>query len=987
MWRLLVILLISAAGVFGQVDDVNEEDTDAQAPAPPEIRYLHIESKIAFRFSTTRVSSMLVNVDDKPREAIFTIQLPKSAFITTFSMTIEGVTYDGTVKEKAAALREYIEAKKQGQSAGHIAAKPRNTNAFEVSVNVASQQKVTFNLTYQELLQRTLAMYQNVMYINPGQIVPDLKVDVFINESREITILRVPALQKNVQDTMNTFQANQHATVTKISQTSAHVSFSPSEALQKEMSAKGISSQFVVQYDVQRGYDAGDLQVVDGYFVHFIAPVGLPAVKKNVLFILDISGSMSGKKLAQTKDAMRVILRDLQPGDLFNIFLFDDRIRRWNATHLVAVDDNSLRVAQEYIKNMSARGSTDINRALTKGIEFLDNQRQQEKPMNPSSLIVFLTDGDPTSGVTNIDRILSNVREANEDSGHSIFSLGFGRGVDFGFLRKISLQNNGIARKIYEESDAALQLQGFYKEISTPLLTDLKVEYLDVENTTRVEFPNYFNGSEIVICGIFEPDIIDIDDDDLPDEPIFRTKVRGKSNGNDVIIEKEVDVKDASNTGLRASTERLWAYLTIRELLDKMEKTDDDDDKAELKSKALRLSLKYSFVTPLTSMIVKKPNANDSRSDISDSDDPIERAVSSRGRGAQFSPGVFGNPPPQGLSGGNHGARRKNHHSMVDPSFDLQTDDVGMDPSGAMVPADRCNPKCQHGFVCKLTQVQCVRAPCPSSRQCVAFRNTTLLQNSYVMLQGVDGPRILVNISGVKFCQDPQVLEGESLVVKEDGRSGAQVNATFTTVGGETVMTGVKVVLPQKNLTMTADLVKMDIMCHGTPESRNWQDLFGTNQALVMPGVNQGGQSRQSGGGGHRGRGGSQGRRGGHHGRGQGRGTVNMHHGRRTNAWAKMESHQLRIHISRKLCLLVTRNTDLQTDYLSLRLEVQRTGEAPQLEGIMGNYLTGRVNRNGVFQMKDHRGRMQPLFDLANHVPSLPFPNPFSLVDDTCKFY
>lgn len=97
-------------------------------------------------------------------------------------------------------------------------------------------------------------------------------------------------------------------------------------------------------------------QVVDGYFVHFIAPVGLPAVKKNVLFILDISGSMSGKKLAQTKDAMRVILRDLQPGDLFNIFLFDDRIRRWNATHLVAVDDNSLRVAQEYIKNMSARG-------------------------------------------------------------------------------------------------------------------------------------------------------------------------------------------------------------------------------------------------------------------------------------------------------------------------------------------------------------------------------------------------------------------------------------------------------------------------------------------------------------------------------------------------------------------------------------------------------------------------------------------------------
>jgi hypothetical protein len=165
--------------------------------------------------------------------------------------------------------------------------------------------------------------------------------------------------------------------------------------------------------------------------------------------------------------------------------------------------------------------------------------------------------------------------------------------VDFGFLRKISLQNNGIARKIYEDSDAALQLQGFYKEISTPLLTDLMVEYVDVENTTRVEFSNYFNGSEILICGVFDPD--------EEEDPYFRTKVSGKSNGNDVLIEKEFSVLEPRNTGLRASTERLWAYLTIKELLEKMDQESDPDDRAEIKARALSLSLKVcnsSFSRP-----------------------------------------------------------------------------------------------------------------------------------------------------------------------------------------------------------------------------------------------------------------------------------------------------------------------------------------------------------------------------------------------------
>ncbi|XP_064626001.1 uncharacterized protein LOC135486827 [Lineus longissimus] len=626
MWlrmSIFVVFALGAAQAHSILADRFLFRKKRDVSAGPDIRYLYIKTDVAYRFATTKVASLLANKARKSREAVFTIELPKSAFITEFSMTIENIVYNGTVKAKEVARKEYIEAKRRGQSVGHVAAKTRDANTFDVSVNVAPQQKVTFNLTYQELLQRTLGMYQNVMYINPGQIVPDLKVDVFINESRNITTIRVPELKRDVEESINSLEDNPIAVVDKSSPTSAHISYYPSIDQQNVINENGLTGQFIVQYDVARDFDGGDIQVVDGYFVHFFAPTGLQPVKKNVIFILDISGSMSGRKIQQVKDAMKVILDDLQPGDLFNIILFDSQIEFWNKTNLLEATEENIDAAKSYVLNMETRGSTNINSALIDAIGFLDDMRNDEKAMNPSSIIVFLTDGDPTSGVTNIDRILENVRTANEDR-YSIFSLGFGEGVDFGFLRKISLQNSGIARKIYADSDATLQLQDFYKEICAPLLTDVNVDYLDIDNTTKVTrrvFPNYFNGSEIVICGTYTPRV--------ESGPRFRAVVQGKSNGNSIIIEKELDVR--SKTGIRASTEKLWAYLTIKEMLDKMQCATNETNKKEMKAEALRLSLKYSFVTPLTSMIVKKPDQNATRTDTEDEEvEAVEEAADLR---------------------------------------------------------------------------------------------------------------------------------------------------------------------------------------------------------------------------------------------------------------------------------------------------------------------------------------------------------------------
>ncbi|VDI39193.1 Hypothetical predicted protein [Mytilus galloprovincialis] len=164
----------------------------------PRIYYMHITSDVKFRFATTLVTSKVANSAKASVEAHFEVTLPDAAFITEFVMEIDGQLYPGEINEKAKAKEKYDTAKKKGQSAGHVAQKPRHTNRFSVDVNVAAESKVTFNLTYQELLERVYEQYEHIIYVDPGQIVEDFKIDVYIHESREITKVSVPPLRNDI---------------------------------------------------------------------------------------------------------------------------------------------------------------------------------------------------------------------------------------------------------------------------------------------------------------------------------------------------------------------------------------------------------------------------------------------------------------------------------------------------------------------------------------------------------------------------------------------------------------------------------------------------------------------------------------------------------------------------------------------------------------------------------------------------------------------
>ncbi|XP_070558043.1 inter-alpha-trypsin inhibitor heavy chain H3-like [Ptychodera flava] len=572
----------------------------------PEIYSLAITSSIAARFANTVVKSKIVNRASTSREALFTVQLPDSAFISNFSMEIDNSTYVGEVKEKQKAEKEYKKAKQRGQSAGHVSAKPRETNTFKVAINVAGGSKISFELTYQEMLQRRLSTYEHRISIRPGQIVKRLKIDVFITEPQGIEFLHVSPIVSNIVDTWNLGGSDETpVTINQESETRAHVSYYPTEDEQRAMSPEGIMGDLFVRYDVKHDTSAGEIQVLNGYFVHYFAPSNLPPVKKNVVFVIDVSGSMDGTKIEQTKEALRVILNDMRSFDRFNILTFSNDVSQWRDSTVLATPAN-VEAAKTYVSNLFPSGGTNFNLGLVEGAAMLQSLvNSTEDDERSASLIIMLTDGNPTSGQTNLATIQQNAKRAI-DGQYSLFCLGFGNDVDFKFLQKIALENQGVGRRIYEDSDASLQLKGFYDEIATPLLFDVDIQYpsgnVEENTVTQSAFRNYFNGSEIVVAG------------KLVENNVANLVANVVANGADSELEFMGDFSPEETPASLLNrhvpedfVQRLWAYLTIKELLRKRVLAEDPTVKESLSQEALQLSLRYNFVTPLTSMIVVKP--------------------------------------------------------------------------------------------------------------------------------------------------------------------------------------------------------------------------------------------------------------------------------------------------------------------------------------------------------------------------------------------
>ncbi|XP_064198685.1 inter-alpha-trypsin inhibitor heavy chain H5 [Anguilla rostrata] len=590
----------------------------------PHIQDFSVKTTIISRYAFTAVSCTMMNRHSAASQGVFQFQIPSTAYVSNFTMIIAGRVYPSEVKpkEKKVKVKEGNGKRQKEEQGGQSEIE---TETFRVAASIPGKNRAVFLLTYEELLQRRLGKYEHVTSLRPLQLVSKLSVDVTIVDGSEIKRLEVLPLRngKGGPGTVNGARTQGKptipvTTVIKQNKTFCKITFSPNIVQQARIATNGILGDFVVRYDVERELGIGDVQVLNGHFVHYFAPKDLPAVPKNVVFVIDTSASMVGTKMRQTKEALFTILKDLRPNDHFNFVSFSNRIKVWQAGRLVGVTPNNIRDAKKFIFMISPSGGTDINGAIQAGSSLLTNYLSRTNGHHNSvSLIIFLTDGRPTVGEVQSPNILSNTKSATGEQ-FCIFTIGIGNDVDYRLLERMSLENCGMTRRIREEADASAMLKGFYDEIGTPLLSDIRVGYTEdaVQYVTQNFFTNYFNGSEIVIAGKLANQ----------SSELLHVQVTASSSDKSIVLETDVALQEreretrqqvaaaaadagAAGVGGDDYAERVWGFLSVKDGLRSRLRSQGSQEREEFTQQVTNLSLAYNFLTPLTNIVVEAPDA------------------------------------------------------------------------------------------------------------------------------------------------------------------------------------------------------------------------------------------------------------------------------------------------------------------------------------------------------------------------------------------
>merc|ERR1711874_756790 len=611
------------------------------ATEPLETTKFHIKSEVQFRYARTVVESTVSNPDAVAQVASFALVIPDSAFISAFSMEIDGEKYEARVEEKEEAEKAFEKALSTGRGAGLVSQDAKDANKFTVSTN-----------------------------IDPQQIVDDFRVEVYINESLPITEISVPELLESntidpSEETQNSFvniEKNFEGDAKK-----AKIVFAPTPIEQRAAAEEGMSGRLQINYDVDRQNQDSEVQVIDGYFVHYFVPENLETLPKHAIFILDVSGSMYGEKLQQLNYAMFTVLDDMKPEDFFNIITFSTSVSEiaieGASTPAIPATPENKKRAISHVLDLEASGGTNINDAMLTGLQLAKEVLQSEVlPQGVASMLIFLSDGEATEGETSGEAIKTNVATANSDSQLPIFSVAFGSGADFDLLKEISLAADSFAKRVYEGSDAALQLENFYAEISSPVVTNLKFDYVGglVDNSTLSDdgVRTLFKGDQYVVVGKLLDEAsgtfnvrVTADKtgvkymDDIVIHPCLRQPKIAKDSSNPSIVIDTFDciqpIPEVKKSKAQEFLQSLHAFLNIQQLLKKDKKTE-----------ALALALENHFVTPVTSLVVVRPDEEDTLANvdepIADYDYPTLYAASyAAPAAAAYHPQIFKSASPQ----------------------------------------------------------------------------------------------------------------------------------------------------------------------------------------------------------------------------------------------------------------------------------------------------------------------------------------------------
>jgi Ca-activated chloride channel family protein len=584
----------------------------AEKKVPPLAMLNHqVAITIDDQVATTHVEQTFRNHTPRALEATYVFPVPKGASVKKFTMWVNGSQVAGELVESDKARQIYTDIVRRTEDPGLLEYMGNNLlrlRVFPVPAN--ADQKVALEFTAVAPRDGNI-----VEYIYP------LKTDG--KATRTLEKFSLQATLKAQHPIQNVYSPTHAITLNRATDREVSVRFDKDQAL--------LDKDFLLYYAVG-DQDVGLTTLTQrpipsepGYAMLLLSPrVELSksqVIPRDMVMVLDTSGSMRGVKMDQAKKALKYCLSNLGEQDRFALINFATTVNKYR-DGLVEASKEQLDQGNRWVDRLEATGGTAIDNALKAALELRSTDTGR------TFTIVFFTDGCPTVGETDPQKILKNVAARNT-ANTRIFTFGVGDDVNATMLDQLADDTRALSTYVRPAEDIEVKVSGLFSKISHPVLANVKVTVgpnVTLQEVYPPQLPDLFAGGQVVVLARYSgqgPTAVKL------------TGSVGKET-REFVYEMTFPEKSTQD---KAFVEHLWARRKVGYLLDQIRA---NGEKKELVEETVALSKKYGIATPYTSYLI-----------VPDGPLPVVRTPAKAGAGK---PDVRFNAYQWGVPGGVQGA-------------------------------------------------------------------------------------------------------------------------------------------------------------------------------------------------------------------------------------------------------------------------------------------------------------------------------------------
>ncbi|HEY8460443.1 MAG TPA: VIT and VWA domain-containing protein, partial [Blastocatellia bacterium] len=604
--------LLDRAGASAQTIAANDKVTQGQlrivdAHGKPgelcPLKHTGVKAEVSGFLARVTLTQEFHNPRDEKVEAVYLFPLPQRSAVDQLTMDVDGRLIRGEIKRREEAQQLFAQARKEGRVAALL--DQERPNLFTQSVtNIAPGATIKVSISYVETLpyedgvyEFAFPMVEGQRYI-PGEAKPDNGEEITagtdqVPDAARITAPRMPTGMRPGHDISLEIAIDTGVPLEQISSESHDVEIDRDGNHQAVVRLK--EKDAIPDRDFTLRFGVGGQRIADavlahrdergGYFTLMLQPPNRVAAEdvtpKELVFVVDTSGSMAGLPIETAKRLMRLALDGLYEHDSFNLITFAGNTKILFDKPVPATREN-LRKAMKFLEEMQGDGGTEMMKAIRAALADTGAQ-------DHIRIVCFLTDGE----VGNDMEIIS---EAQRHPNARIFSFGIGHSVNRFLLDKIAEQGRGEAEYVYltrsDEKAAAAAAKRFYERIRSPLLTDISVDWngLPVEDVYPKRLPDLFSAKPLFITGRYTGAASGV------------IRLRGKAAGADFLLEIHGDLPEAA--ARHDALASLWARTRIDALMAQdYAGLQSGKVQKDIEEEITRLGLDYRLMTQFTSFI------------------------------------------------------------------------------------------------------------------------------------------------------------------------------------------------------------------------------------------------------------------------------------------------------------------------------------------------------------------------------------------------